>query len=108
VEDGVVSAVRDAVVRERHTGVCCSARDESEDEWDNSGVVLSVGTGEGNASFVAAICVRRDARRRRRSADGYECMSKDGLERLARGLDDVGGVGGCGSGMGAGGGGSTR
>ena len=42
----------------------------------------SVGRGEGvgKESLVAAIWVRREARRRSSSEEGYECMSKDGLE----------------------------
>jgi hypothetical protein len=60
VEDGVDRAVREAVVKVGQTVEV----DVGERRW--CGETGEVGGGE-RESFVAAICVRSDARRRRRS-----------------------------------------
>jgi len=59
VDEGVEMADLEAEVRVFHIGEWLGVVDEGSDE-------------ESSLSFVAAIVVKRDARRRKRSAEGYE------------------------------------
>jgi hypothetical protein len=67
VDDGVLRALRDAVVRVRHTGGCAS---RSEKEGRAECGEVAVGELGDSWSFVAAIWVRRDASSRRSSWEG--------------------------------------
>ena len=62
VEEGVDSAERDALVRVRHTGGSSSARGEEEE-----GGSMWTGALDASLSFVAAIWVSKEAKRRRSS-----------------------------------------
>lgn len=64
-EAGLASAVRDAEVRERHTGVREAVSDDV--VWELFGRVWAADSAEERASLVRAICVSNEARSLRSS-----------------------------------------
>jgi hypothetical protein len=92
-EEGVEMEVRDAVVRVRQMGASVGV---------TVARVVRVGVVDGGVagatasslSFVAAIWAKREARRRRRSGEGYECTSKGSGSGAGAGAGAGSGIGG--------------
>jgi len=71
-----VRAVRDARVRDGQMAEWDKRSEVAWEIWESTGAV----GGFGNSSFASTICLRRAARRRRRSCEGYSWMlNTDGV-----------------------------